>query len=134
MFKITRTAWHWMRALHFYRKRDLEGALRSLKKLREIGPLHPHHLAFFGLLYFCENKTRVAKRFLEKAEVFSRDKIDNYHRYIAAFCGYLLSLINEEGNPAQILDVAAQIECRPALRRWLPLPTPEEYQRWQLSP
>lgn len=132
-FKRIRLAWYWRKVLAAYQERNHDEAILALNAMRRIAKLPPLVSAFSGLVYFDTGKEDIAKRFFEKARKSVQDNVNEDSGYISVYCDYYLKLINGKGTVASEIDAAAQIECRPALKRWLRLPSPEEYRRWMLE-
>jgi lipopolysaccharide biosynthesis regulator YciM len=122
LLRRSRMARHWVSALSAFERDDTESAIAAMRTMAKIGELQPHHLAFLGQVYAWRGESDKAKIHFERA----KDKADGASReseYIRILSDVYLTLIDREDSIDDLLAEAAKVECRPTLKRWLPLPS-----------
>lgn len=121
MFERERAAFHFIRAVNALRRGDPALAIRSTKKAMTLRAPRPYHIAFLALSY-AENKDRHNARFsFMEALAMTRNALRNDDRYVHHYCLVYLTLMNTEDPVDALVKDAVSIDCRPVIKRWLPL-------------
>lgn len=121
LFSRILRARYWASALSAFKRDDTGSAIRLALEIEKIGPLEPHHLAFIGQVYVWRGETDKARGFFKRSSHMASQGLTDNSKYVELFSKTYLTLMDTEDPIDDMLAAAAQLRCRPALKRWLPL-------------
>lgn len=117
----TRKTLLWNRAIDAYHSHRTTESIALVHKMGEIGPLQPYHLAFLGTAYILSKDTLKARKYLREAESITEGSSDPSARYVNAYAKIYLKMMDTDLPVDDLIYDAVAINCRPSLKRWLPL-------------
>jgi hypothetical protein len=117
----TRRASLWNSALDAYDRGKTTESIALINRMQEISPLSHYHLAFLGTAYILAKDTLKARKFLQLAKTNTDNSEHPDGRYVNTYARLYLKLIDTDAPINDLVDEALSINCRPSLKRWLPV-------------
>lgn len=117
----TRRAALWNRALDAYNSGKTTESIALINRMQEIAPLRDYHWAFLGTAYVLAKDSLKARNAFQRAKSMTDCSKDPSAQYVNAYSRLYLKLMVSDASYSELRLRALSIECRPSLKRWLPL-------------
>ena len=96
-------------------------AITSMKKTMSLRAPRPYHIAFLAQCYVANKDRHNSRfRFLEALDM-TRNASRDDDKYVHHYCLVFLTLMDTEDPVDELVKHAISIDCRPVIKRWLPL-------------
>lgn len=117
----TRRAVLWNRALDAYNSGKTTEAIALINRMQESAPLRDYHLAFLGTAYVLAKDSLKARNAFQKAKSMTDNSKQTSAQYVNAYSRLYLKMMDSDAPYSDLKLKALSIQCRPSLKRWLPL-------------
>lgn len=124
----------WGKAWRAFRDERMGEAIRYIKRMEEIAPLRPYHIALLAAAHVLARDSLKARKEFLRAEQLSRGSNDPNNRYVNAYARVYLTLIDTQDPIDDLLLEATSINCDSPIKRWLPLEPRPAAHRWGAAP
>jgi hypothetical protein len=121
MLNKLKRAWKWVLALRAYEADDTQRALGQLRGMETIETLRPYEVAFLGQCQVLAGDSVAAVASFSRAKELLGDREGPNAAYVRIFSDVYLTLISAAGPVKDLVAEADALNCRPSLKRWLPL-------------
>jgi hypothetical protein len=111
----------WVKATGDFRSGNPKDAINSIMEIEKISPLKPAHLAYLGQIYVYDGESETAKPYFLRAMEKTAKMRNLDDRYINMYSRIFVEAMETGELPSGLIAIAQEINCRPSLKRWLPL-------------